>query len=388
MVWRDPPVVEHNGVSFLRAFFFAMFPSPHFFRHWMQAHTWTAVCACTALALWCTPIQAQDGTAVRHLRIVGGLAGLSQYTHWEEPFWTRELPRLSRGRFSAEIVPFDRAGVPGDEMLSFLQRGVVPFGTVLLSALTATAPEYTAPDLAGLNPDMASLKISVAAFRPALEKKLRETHGVELLAMYVYPAQVVFCRKPLTSLSDLSGRRVRVSSAGQADFVEALDAVPVHIAFARIVPGIESGSVDCAITGTMSGNTLGLHAVTTHLYAMPLTWGLALFGANKAAWEALPADLRSLLRQELPRLESAIWAESERDTAQGLACNSGAPGCTVGRKGRMQVVQPSAEDEVRRKEIFQSTVLPRWLRRCGLQCADLWNQTIGAARGLVVPKVP
>ena len=135
---------------------------------------------------------------------------------------------------------------------------MVPFGTVLLSALTATAPEYTAPDLAGLNPDMASLKISVAAFRPALEKKLRETHGVELLAMYVYPAQVVFCRKPLTSLSDLSGRRVRVSSAGQADFVEALDAVPVHIAFARIVPGIESGSVDCAITGTMSGNTLGL----------------------------------------------------------------------------------------------------------------------------------
>ena len=54
----------------------------------------------------------------------------------------------------------------------------------------------------------------------------------------------------------------------------------------------------------------------------------------------------------------------------------------------MQVVHPSAEDEVRRKEIFKSTVLPRWLRRCGLQCADLWNQTIGAARGLAVPKGP
>lgn len=375
-------------LSFQGPFFVAMFHLPHFFRNGMHAHTWAAVCACTALALWCAPIQAQDGAAVRHLRIVGGLAGISQYTNWEEPFWTRELPKLSRGRFSAEIVPFDRAGVPGDEMLSFLQRGVVPFGTVLLSALTATAPEYTAPDLAGLNPDMASLKISVAAFRPALEKKLRETHGVELLAMYVYPAQVVFCRKPLASLSDLSGRRVRVSSAGQADFVEALDAVPVHIAFARIVPGIESGSVDCAITGTMSGNTLGLHAVTTHLYAMPLTWGLALFGANKAAWDALPADLRSLLRQELPRLESAIWSESERDTAQGLACNSGASTCILGRKGRMQVVQPSVQDGLRRQEIFKSTVLPRWLQRCGRHCADLWNQTIGAARGLTLPKAP
>jgi len=375
-------------LSFQGPFFVAMFPSPHFFRNWMHTYAWAAVGACTALALWCASIQAQDGSAVRHLRIVGGLAGINQYMHWEEPFWTRELPKLSRGRFSAEIVPFDRAGVPGDEMLSFLQRGVVPFGTVLLSALTATAPEYTAPDLAGLNPDMASLKVSVAAFRPVLEKKLREVHGVELLAIYVYPAQVVFCRKPVAALADLAGRRVRVSSAGQADFVEAVGAVPVHIAFARIVAGVESGSADCAITGTMSGNTMGLHAVTSHLYAMPLTWGLALFGANKAAWEALPSDLRSLLRQELPRLESAIWAESERDTAQGLACNSGGAGCTAGRKGRMQVVMPSAQDEARRQEIFKATVLPRWLQRCGAQCADLWNQTIGAARGLALPKVP
>ena len=40
-------------------------------------------------------------------RVVGGLAGVSQYTQWEEPFWSRELPRMSGGRFKADIVPFD-----------------------------------------------------------------------------------------------------------------------------------------------------------------------------------------------------------------------------------------------------------------------------------------
>lgn len=321
-------------------------------------------------------------------RVVGGLAGVSQYTQWEEPFWSRELPRMSGGRFKADIVPFDRAGVPRDDMLRLLQLGVVPFGTVLMGSMTANYPQYTAPDLAGLNPDSSSLKLSVAAFRPFLEKSLREQHGVQLLALYVYPAQVVFCKKPFAALADLSGRRVRVSSAAQADFVGALGATPVHTAFAQIVSSVQAGSIDCAITGTLSGNGLGLQAVTSHMHAMPLNWGVALFAANLSAWEALPADLRTLLRKELPLLEAAIWEESERDTAQGIACNTGQSACTKGVKGNMVLVPMSAQDERKRQDIFVSTVLPRWLQRCGPRCAEIWNQTIGLARGLPAPDKP
>ena len=321
-------------------------------------------------------------------RVVGGLAGVSQYAQWEEPFWSRELPRMSGGRFKADIVPFDRAGVPRDDMLRLLQLGVVPFGTVLMGSMTANYPQYTAPDLAGLNPDSSSLKLSVAAFRPFLEKSLREQHGVQLLALYVYPAQVVFCKKPFAALADLSGRRVRVSSAAQADFVGALGATPVHTAFAQIVSSVQAGSIDCAITGTLSGNGLGLQAVTSHMHAMPLNWGVALFAANLSAWEALPADLRTLLRKELPPLEAAIWEESERDTAQGIACNTGQSACTKGVKGNMVLVPISAQDERKRQDIFVSTVLPRWLQRCGPRCAEIWNQTIGLARGLPAPDKP
>ena len=321
-------------------------------------------------------------------RVVGGLAGVSQYTQLEEPFWSRELPRMSGGRFKADIVPFDRAGVPRDDMLRLLQLGVVPFGTVLMGSMTANYPQYTAPDLAGLNPDAASLKASVAAFRPFLEKSLREQHGVQLLALYVYPAQVVCCKKLFAALADLSGRRVRVSSAAQADFVGALGATPVHTAFAQIVSSVQAGSIDCAITGTLSGNGLGLQAVTSHMHAMPLNWGVALFAANLSAWEALPADLRTLLRKELPPLEAAIWEESERDTAQGIACNTGQSVCTKGVKGNMVLVPMSAQDERKRQDIFVSTVLPRWLQRCGPRCAEIWNQTIGLARGLPAPDKP
>ena len=126
---------------------------------------------------------------------------------------------------------------------------------------------------------------------------LREKFGIELLAIYTYPAQVLFCTKPFTGLSDLSGRRVRTSSVGQSEMMTALGAVPALVPFAEIVNATRTGAVDCAITGTLSGNEVGLSNVTSYIYPMAISWGLSFFGANVAAWEALPPDLRALLRR-------------------------------------------------------------------------------------------
>ena len=232
---------------------------------------------------------------------------------------------------------------------------------------------------------MASLKQTVAAFRPYLEKTLRDRHGVEALALYVYPAQVVFCKKAMLSLAALAGRRVRVSSATQADFVGALGGIPVLTEFSQIMSSMASNNTECAITGTLSGNTLGLDQVSTHVYTLPITWGLAIFAANRSAWDALPPGLKALLRQELPKLEATIWSASERDTVEGLACITGAASCNSARRGHMIEVRLSAQDERRRREIFASTVLPRWLQRCHARCAEVWNQTIGPVRAMLAP---
>lgn len=346
-----------------------------------------------ALAGAAPPAWTQAGTAAsapvangpKSLRIVGGLAGLNQFTRHEEPFWRQELPRLSGGQLRADITAFDRAGIRGQDMLRLMQLGVVPFGTALLSLSSQTEPLLAAPDLAGLNPDPATLRRHAAAWRPLLEKTLRDKHGIELLAFYTYPAQMLFCRKPLTKLADLAGRRIRTSSPTQADWVESLGATAVTTPFAELKQGLRNGTTDCALTGSMSGFTIGLHELTSHVYTMPVNWGMAVFGANLGVWAALPADQRALLKQELLRLEQAIWAESERETSTGVRCLTGTAAegeCGGAAQGRMTVVNPSAADDKRRRELFVGTVLPRWVQRCGGPCAAAWNQTIGPVGGI------
>jgi TRAP-type C4-dicarboxylate transport system substrate-binding protein len=316
------------------------------------------------------------------IRVLGGLAEISQYVAFEEPFWSRRVPEITGGRLRAEVAPFDRSGIRGQEMLQLMRLGVVPFGTVLLGLAAADEPELNAVDLPVLNPDIAALRRTVSLWRPHMAELLRERYGVELLSVYTYPAQVVFCRDPFSGLSDLAGRRVRTSSVGQSELVSALGGVPVVMPFAEIVAGIRTGVVECAITAALSGNAIGLHEATSHVSRLAVSWGVSAFGANIAAWEALPPQIRAKLRQGLQELEEEIWRAAERQTEDGLACNAGRPGCREGRPGRMTAVEERWQDESRRLVLLRETVLPSWLQRCGGECAEGWNTFMAPVLGL------
>lgn len=336
---------------------------------------WTLVIGTCMTQVW-AQAEAAVASGGQRLRIVGGLADVHQYVRNEEPFWTQVLPRLTAGKYTAEIAPFDRSGVPGEEMLRLMELGVVPFGTALLSLSSGQNPMLGAIDLAGLNPDMVTLRRNLSAYRPYLQKLLREKFKVELLAVYTYPAQVIFCKHAFRGLQDLEGRRIRVSSTTQSDMVGALGAVPVLSGFNQIMANMQSGNTECAITGTMSGYTIGLHEVTRYYHPMPVGWGLAIFGANLNAWNALPADLRAVLAREIPKLEANIWAESERETAEGLACNRGGISCKGASRGQMKEVPSTKADAQKMQEILHQVVIPRWLQRCNQRCKDMWDQTI------------
>lgn len=320
-----------------------------------------------------------------HLRIVGGLAGVSQYTDYEKPFWSERVAKLSGGRVSAEISAFDRSGIRAQDMLRLLELGVVPFGTMLISGANDT-PELAVVDLPLVSPDFASLQRVATAYRPFLEQFLKVHHDVELLGLYTYPAQVLFCRQAFRSLGDLAGRRIRTASVAQAELVEALGAVPVVMPFAEVVSAVRHDVVDCVITGALSGNSIGLHEVTTHFHAMAVSWGVSVFAANGTRWASLPNEVKDFLRREIAVLEQEIWNDAERKVSEGVACNTGRGPCPAGKPGQMTLVPLSVEDRSRLRSLIENTVLPGWISRCGETCAEAWSATIGPLLSIPLPR--
>lgn len=317
------------------------------------------------------PVQVRAEEPIK-LQIIGGLAGITQYTKIEQPFWLSEINTLSKGRISATIRPLDTGGLRNQEMLQLMRLGVVSFGTAQLSAIAGEEPEFSAVDLPVLNPDVATLRRTVSAFRTHLREVMRERYDIELLGIYALPAQVLFCAKPFKGLDDLAGRKIRTSSVAQSELMAAMGAVPIILPFAEIAASLRGGVADCAITGTLSGYEIGLPRVAVAVHAFALNWGISIFGANGTYWDALPADVRSIIRQGVSGLEERIWSQTEADTLRGLACNAGTETCS-GKPERPMTVVPALPADAARRRLLAEVVLPRWIERCGQDCVSAWN---------------
>lgn len=340
------------------------------------------------LALACPPAGAAPAATAAmaepevHIAVVGGLAGVGQYERFERPFWMQEVPQLTGGRVRADILPFDRSGIRGSEMLELMRLRVVPFGNVQLGLAAADDPELNAIDLPALSPGLEQLHETVARWRGQLEQHLAERYGLVLLAVYAYPPQVTFCREPFESILSLSGRKVRVSSVAQSELMAGLGAMPVVIPFAGIVDAVRNRVVDCAITGAMSGNVLGLHQVTRAISDFSVSWGVNFFAANRDAWEELAPDIQARLRLGLARLEAEIWSDVARQTSQGLLCNTGQAECQDGTRGALQLVEDKAATPEMRAQLLRELVLPGWVQRCGASCGAAWDNVMAGPTGV------
>jgi TRAP-type C4-dicarboxylate transport system substrate-binding protein len=240
-------------------------------------------------------------------------------------------------------------------------------------------------DLAGITNDIDTARKACDAWRPMMADAMAKKFKTRLMILAPNPPTVFWCRDKIAHLSDMKGKKVRVFNKTQSDFVTALGGETITMAFPEVVPALQRGVVDCALTGTLSGNTAGWPEVSKYLLPLNVGWSIAYEAANASSWEKFKPEIRQFFEKEFKQLEDDMWTIGEKATREGVACNTGKGDCTLGKKGSMELVQISPEDEAARKKLVQEVVLAAWGKRCGKPCAEKWNGTVGKIVGLEIP---
>ena len=88
--------------------------------------------------------------------------------------------------------------------------------------------------------------------RPIVERDYGK-RGVTMLGYYIYPPQVFWFRGNVTSLDQVKGRKLRVSTAEQGDFLKRIGATPVQVTSAEVPAALERGIVDGVLTASAGG---------------------------------------------------------------------------------------------------------------------------------------
>lgn len=121
--------------------------------------------------------------------------------------------------------------------------------------------------------------------------------GFKLLAVAVYPPATIQSTRPVNSLEDLNGMRIRVSSRPQARTVQYLGGVPVWLGLGDIYQGLEKGLVQAAWVAWTGAAIMKLHEVTTYHVAVSVNGSSGLIVMNGNSWNRLTPEIQEALER-------------------------------------------------------------------------------------------
>ncbi len=318
-----------------------------------------------------------------HLKVLGAFSNLNMSRAVEKPFWTQTVTEHSKGQITADLTTLDQMGLQGTEILRLIRLGVVDFASGNVSYMAADSPVFDGLDLAGVFLDIGTVRKAADAYKPTLDKIMGQRYNAKLLMIWPAPPQVLYCRQALTGIGDLKGRKIRSFSPTLADFIEGAGGVPVQVTFPEVVPALQRGTVDCGVTGTLSGNTAKWWEVTSYLYPLVVGWAPWFSAVNLNSWNRLDPKVRAFLETEFKTLENQFWESAAKEAQDGINCNTGKGDCLFGVKGAMTLVPVSKADKAALARIAKEIVVPKWAARCGAECAKDWSDTVGKVVGAV-----
>jgi TRAP-type C4-dicarboxylate transport system substrate-binding protein len=338
----------------------------------------TVTTAFAAFALSASAALADDPVV---LNAVGTWSSLTNFQKHEEPFFNTRLREASDGNIVGKIQSQSGLGLKGFEIMRLVKNGVFDFAFGLPGYVAAENAIFEGADLSTLTQDIDTQRKVSDAYYPTLEKSFADIYNAKLLMLYPFPSQTLWCNGEVNGIEDLKGKKIRVYSTTLGDFVEGVGGTSVTVSFSEVIPALEKGVVDCAITGTMSAYTAKWNQVATHAYTLRVGWGLAFGAMNMNKWNSLSESQQTLLQSEIATLTDAMWAETATEDDVAISCITGGE-CAIGEAGSMTLVEPSESDLKARDSIATEVVLARWAERCGADCAANWNETVGPILGL------
>ena len=339
----------------------------------------------TAL-LGALPAAAQPAGPPIPLRITGHFSQNNKHVEIERAFYNG-LAAETGINLQITYNPMDQVGVQAADALRHLRSGAFDVMSVVMGNVARDEPFLDGLDLIGVSPTVDELKAAVDAGRATVERRLQERFQTRAMALWPFGPQYFFCKPSVRSVADLRGLKVRSYTPSMTALLTSLGANPVSLQFSEVYPALQRGVVDCGITSATSAYSGNWGEVITHVLPLSLAGGIQGHFMSGQALRRFTPDQQAALTKAFARLEAELWQLARTSDAEALACLGGTPACTT-RRFTATIAEVPQADQARLREAVTTAVLPTFRDSCNrvwAECATVWNETIGKARGFAIP---
>ena len=263
-----------------------------------------SLCLLAALGLaWSSALFAQQKIEMKLAYFVGDQHAMSQWLIK----WSEQLEKGSGGRIAVKRFPSAQMG-PTPQHYDFARTGQADVTWFLHGG---TPGRFPLTEIVNLPFMVGSAEVGIKVLNDSQlrAKYLDAEHkGVKILMLLTHqPGGPHTTRKPIRTLDDFKGLRLRFASPTVRDFVQALGAAPMGVQPTEVSDQLQKGTLDGAFMDYGGAGIAfklgGIIKYSTELYSYVTSFGIAM---NQDFWNKLPPDLKKLVTDSVTGKEKEV----------------------------------------------------------------------------------
>jgi len=264
-----------------------------------------------------------------------------------------DIDKASGGKLKIQVHP-GASLFKAPEIKRAVQGGQAQIGEILISGYANEDPVFgvdSVPFLATSYQEAAKLW---KASRKAIEERFAK-QGMVVLYAVPWPPQGIYSSKPLQSIADMKGLKMRAYNPYTSRIAELAGAQPVTIQAAELAQAFATGAVNANITSGATGYDTKAWEVVKNYYDTQAWLPKNVVFANRKAFDALDKGSQAAVLKAAAAAEERGWKVSEEKTHWYVEQL---------RKNGMNVSPPSAQLKADFQKVG-ATMTGEWLAKAG-----------------------
>ena len=301
-----------------------------------------------------------------------------------QSYWAPNLAKRTNGQVKLSVVSFVELGLSGPETLDQVGNGTLDMVNIYTGYVAGVMPALEVQSLWGTLSDWESSYSILTSMASDIDRMILEaTEGSHVLNRNWFAGadQWFFGNRPLATLEDFQGVKIRSHGAAISDFIAGMGAEPVFLDVADVYTALDRGNVDASANSALLAVPDRLFEVADYMSGPVIGFGYTNNVINKDVWEDIPEDLQQIIIEEGARAELEALRLAPFQNLIAVQANQ--------QLGLQPVL--FSEDIMNhiRTVVLPEYIFPGWLRRLGYpgRNADvvaLANEKISPYVGLLI----
>jgi TRAP-type C4-dicarboxylate transport system substrate-binding protein len=230
-----------------------------------------------------------------------------------ETWFANEVEQRTGGKLKVTVYPGAALGFAGPRILTVVGQGLLESAQMWGAHVSGDLRIAEVIELPGLIPyDIPLRKRIVHMVLPAQEKAM-ERFGVLPFASGQVEPRNIYSRRPIRSLADLKGLKLRAQGIVETEFTRAIGATPVTLSWEEVYPAMQQGVIDAYWVTHSATFNAKLYEVARYCWEVGLGGANWFIVVNRAALDRLPPEVRKTVLALREPVSEKLWERVDGD---------------------------------------------------------------------------